>query len=92
MLNDEDAELVLPRHRPHRSRRFPGGRKCACPSCRTSRKRDRANTTLTRAISRYDPPLVGGFVPPFSPTWNASTKINWTLAAEMVTRRQEMTE
>lgn len=91
MLNDDDADLVLPRHRPHRSRRFPGGRKCACPSCRTFRGRDRSTTAPAQIVARYDPLLGGGFGPPLNPPWNAPTQINWTLAAELVTCSQEMT-
>jgi hypothetical protein len=92
MPSDEDADLVLPRHRPHRPRRFLGGRKCACPSCRTARNRTRTSSTSGQPIARYEPPVVGGFIPPYSPSWNAPTQINWTLAAEMVTRRQEMAQ
>lgn len=91
-MDDDDADLAQPRHRPHRSKRFPGGRKCACPFCRTARKSKRTNDAPAQRVTRYDPPLVGGFVPPFSPSWNTPTEINWTLAAEMVTRRQEMTQ
>jgi hypothetical protein len=92
VLNDDDADLAQPRHRPHRSKRFRlSGRKCACPSCRTARKRKRATDPPEQPIARFDAPP-SGFIPQHNPTWtiwNTPTEINWTLAAEMVTRRQQ---
>ncbi|MDG4783214.1 hypothetical protein O7614_26495 [Micromonospora sp. WMMD961] len=92
-MDDDDADLAQPRHRPHRSKRFRlSGRQCACPSCRTARKPKRATGTSERPIARFDAPLSSGFIPQYNPTWtiwNAPTQINWTLAAELVTRRQQ---
>lgn len=91
-MDDDDADLAQPRHRPHRSKRFRlSGRRCACPSCRTPRKPKRAASAAEQPIARFDAPP-SGLIPQYNPTWthwNAPTEINWTLAAETRTRWQE---
>lgn len=89
VMDDDDADLIRPRHRPHRSRRFPGGRPCACPSCRTTRKRQRKPPDLAGPSADSLPAPAVPLLPPAAAglkDW--PTQIDWTRAAELVTRGQ----
>lgn len=83
-MDDED-DLVRPRHRPHRSRRFPGGRPCACPTCRTSRKGRRPSPSPMWPGNSVSGP---GYPSSEAESVNGPAQINWTHAAEVVTRGQ----
>lgn len=85
-MDDDDADLIRPRHRPHRSRRFPGGRPCACPSCRTSRKRKRTLPGSAGPAAVSAPVPAAPTLPAGAVEW--PTEIDWTRAAELVTRGQ----
>jgi len=81
----DQADLLRPRHRRHRSRRF-GGRSCVCPACRTSRERRQRPSDVARSSCTRDNTPAEALRT--LQQLDGPTQIDWTRAAELVTRAQ----